>query len=277
MGNPHTREEHEKIVRDLERKNMQLEMEMKLSRKLRERANNRNADEQLNGSDKEDSDEQSDSDISETGSNISMENRPQDLQRKSTGGLMPRKQLAFRRGSFHKRVRETSGDSGPAMKKLTMIYGRIYHFYVINKFHLCPGIKTQNDEKRLKLNDIGEVRVSSGGKAPRKQLACRAGDFHKRVRETSGNPSSDSGARMKCFFVHQSKILRSKLTKKYQYFYLRSEKRTDSQGESKTPNGGKGPRKQLATRPALHSFHEKARQMNKSPNKATQSLTSGLG
>ena len=144
-----------------------------------------------------------------------------------------------------------------------------------SKIHPCPEIKTQNDEKRLKLNDIGEVRVSTGGKAPRKQLACRAGDFHKRVRETSDNPSSNSGARMKWFFVHQSKILRSKLTKKFPY--LSSEKRINSPGESKTLNAGKGPRKQLATKPALQSFHEKARQMNKSPNKAIQSQTSGLG
>lgn len=106
----------------MERKNMQLEMEMKLSRKLRERANNRNPDEKFNDSDKEDSDEQSDSDKSETGSNISMENHPREPQRKSTGGpkVMPRKSIAFRTGNFHKRVRETSGNSGPAMKKLTL-------------------------------------------------------------------------------------------------------------------------------------------------------------
>ena len=103
----------------MERKIMQLEMEMKLSRKLRERANNRNPDEKLNDSDKEDSDEQSQSDKSETGSNISMENQPRGPQRKSTGGLMPRKAIC-RAGSFHKRVRETSGNSGPAMKKLTL-------------------------------------------------------------------------------------------------------------------------------------------------------------
>ena len=113
---------------------MQLEMEMKLSRKLRERANNRNADEpefgdrlrnqhsklatkQLNDSDKEDSDEQSsdESEKSETGSNIPTKNRPKELQRKSTGGRFPRKQLAFSPGRFHKRVRETSGNSGPEM------------------------------------------------------------------------------------------------------------------------------------------------------------------
>ena len=111
---------------------MQLEMEMKLSRKLRERANNRNADEPeigdrlrdqhskivtkpLHGSDKEDSDEQSESEKSETGSNIPIKNRPKELQRKSTGGRFPRKQLAFSPGRFHKRVRETSGNSGPEM------------------------------------------------------------------------------------------------------------------------------------------------------------------
>lgn len=145
-------------------------------------------------------------------------------------------------------------------------------FIIFMLCHLCQEIKTQNDEKRLKLNDIGEVRVSTGGKAPRKQLACRAGDFHKRARATSGNPSSDSGARMKWFL-----FIDRKLTKKFLNFYLSPEKRTDSQGESKTPNGGKGPRKQLATKPALHSFHEKARQINKSPNKATQGQTSGQG
>ena len=62
--------------------------------------------------------------------------------------------------------------------------------------------------------------------------------------------------------------------------HLSSEKRRDSPGDSKTPNGLKGPRKQLATKPVLHSFHEKARQyksMNLSPNKATQSQPSGLG
>ena len=107
MGNPHTREEHEKIVRDLERKNMQLEMEMKLLRKLRERANNRNPVEELNDSDKKDSDEQSESGKSETVSNSSMENHPRQTQRTSTGGKAPRKQLAV--PSFHKRVRETSG------------------------------------------------------------------------------------------------------------------------------------------------------------------------
>ena len=63
-------------------------------------------------------------------------------------------------------------------------------------YHLYPETKSQNDEKRLKLDDLSEVRVSTGGKAPRKQLACRPGDFHKRVRETSGNPSSESGARI---------------------------------------------------------------------------------
>ena len=101
--NFHTREEHQKIVLALERKNMQLEMEMKLSRKLRERANNRNADEQLNNSDKVESDEQSEF---ESGSNSSMENHPKQVQRTSTGGKAPRKQLAV--PSFHKRVRGTS-------------------------------------------------------------------------------------------------------------------------------------------------------------------------
>ena len=128
-------------------------MEMKLSRKLRERANNRNTDEQLNDSDKEDSDEQSDSDKSETGSNISMDqprNQPRN-HRKSTGGLLPRKQLAVCRGSFHKRVRETSGDSGPVMNKLTktdfMNYGRLDKFYVL-KF-----IFAQRSKPRMTKND----------------------------------------------------------------------------------------------------------------------------
>ena len=103
---------------------MQLEMEMKLSRKLRERAINRNADEQLNDSDKEDSDEQSESEKSESGSNMSMENHLKEAQRKSTGRIMPRKAI-YCGGSFHKRVRETSGNSGPGMKNLTMIYGRL--------------------------------------------------------------------------------------------------------------------------------------------------------
>ena len=121
---------------------MQLEMEMKLSRKLRERANNRNADEpeigdrlrdqhskiattQLNDSDKEDSDEQTESEKSETGSNISMENHQREPQKKSTGGRLPRKQIVCLPGNFHKRVRETSGNSGPEMNKLTMVYGRL--------------------------------------------------------------------------------------------------------------------------------------------------------
>ena len=39
-------------------------------------------------------------------------------------------------------------------------------------------------------------RKSTGGKLPRKQIA-RTGDFHKRVRETSGNSNTDSGARIK--------------------------------------------------------------------------------
>ena len=97
---------------------MQLEMEMKLSRKLRERANNRKADDELNDSDVEDSDEKSESEKSETGSNISVENTPRAPQRKSTGGLMPRKQID-RVGNFHKRVRKTSGNchSGPKMNK----------------------------------------------------------------------------------------------------------------------------------------------------------------
>ena len=114
---------------------MQLEMEMKLSRKLRERANNRNADEpefgdrlrnqhsklatkQLNDSDKEDSDEQSsdESEKSETGSNISMENHQREPQTKFTGVRLPRKQIVCHPGNFHKRVRETSGNSGPEMK-----------------------------------------------------------------------------------------------------------------------------------------------------------------
>ena len=116
---------------------MQLEMEMKLSRKLRKRANNRKADDELNDSDMEDSDEKSESEKSETGSNItlenlwriygdsmetlwlSMENPPREPRRKSTGGLMPRKALYCRAGNFHKRVRETSGNchSGPKMNK----------------------------------------------------------------------------------------------------------------------------------------------------------------
>ena len=40
-------------------------------------------------------------------------------------------------------------------------------------------------------------RKSTGGMMPRKQLACRRGDFHKRVRETSSTPNSDSGPRFK--------------------------------------------------------------------------------
>ena len=62
-------------------------------------------------------------------------------------------------------------------------------------------------------------------------------------------------------------------------FKLLSEKRIklDESDEPKSPMGGKAPRKQLATKRVLHSFHEKARHVKVSPMKESQSQVSGLG
>ena len=62
-------------------------------------------------------------------------------------------------------------------------------------------------------------------------------------------------------------------------FKLLSEKRIklDESDESKSPPGAKAPRKQLATKRVLHSFHEKARHVKVSPMKESQSQVSGLG
>ena len=98
-------------------------MEMKLSRKLRERANTRKNEERSNECYREPESENSEDhqDILFSNSldheeNIFTVQEPQippKIERKSTGGRAPRKQLACRPGDFHKRVRETCGNSNP--------------------------------------------------------------------------------------------------------------------------------------------------------------------
>ena len=100
-------------------------MEMTLSRKLRERANTRKNDERSDGRFREPGSENSEGNSMEHQEllfsnsldheeNIFTAQEPQmppKIERKSTGGQAPRKQLACRPGDFHKRVRETCGNS----------------------------------------------------------------------------------------------------------------------------------------------------------------------
>ena len=99
-------------------------MEMTLSRKLRERANTRKNDERSDGHFREPGSENSEdheellfSNSLNNEENIFTAHEPEmppkgeKVERKSTGGRVPRKQLACRPGDFHKRVRETCGNS----------------------------------------------------------------------------------------------------------------------------------------------------------------------
>ena len=93
-------------------------MEMKLSRKLRERANTRKNEERSNECYREPESANSEDhhDLLDHEENIFTVQEPQippKIERKSTGGRAPRKQLACRPGDFHKRVRETCGNSNP--------------------------------------------------------------------------------------------------------------------------------------------------------------------
>ena len=93
-------------------------MEMKLSRKLRERANTRKNGERSSECYREPESENSEDhqDSLNHEENIFTVQEPQippKIERKSTGGRGPRKQIACRPGDFHKRVRETCGNSNP--------------------------------------------------------------------------------------------------------------------------------------------------------------------
>merc|ERR1712235_197635 len=123
---------------------------MKLSRKLREKAETRKHDEQSN----ECSDERSESQNSE-GDSVSNDGNDQaEPEKKTTGWRAPMKQLACSPGRFHKRVRETS------------------------------STPNSDSEKRAKLEMVskspmptppdGAQGKSTGGRAPRKQLATKA-------------------------------------------------------------------------------------------------------
>ena len=78
-----------------------------------------------------------------------------------------------------------------------MIYGILYTYLKPKCYHACAA------KNSPKPSDNATQRKSTGGMKPRKQIACRPGDFHKRTRETSSNSNSDSGLGFKQqFFVH---------------------------------------------------------------------------